>query len=189
MAIDILFKLELCCMMRDTTNEVFVTNKKNHDYITPMSWLPAGLITWYAPSGTPLALVTSWIALVGGDCPRIRTAWHGRQNPLSRFWSGGDFAFNVPSAVCLRELRHFMQKGAFCLDIESDLGQHSVCGISSVSPLLTKCAIQLECRSGQLLDSDYDTELAGDVVRLHRGQRVINVSDVPDLCAIQPLCL
>lgn len=176
-------------MMNAHVGEDFVTNQINHDYITPMSWFPAGLITWYSPSGTPLALVTPWIALIGGDQPRIRTAWHGRQNPLSRFWNGGDFAFNVPSAVCLRELRHLMKKGALCLSIESDLGQSSVCGLSSVSPLLTKCAIQLECTSGQLLDSDYDTELTGDVLRLHRGQKVINLAEVPDLCAIQPLSI
>lgn len=176
-------------MMQVMVGEGLVTNQKDHSYITPLSWLPAGLITWYAPSGAPLALVTSWIALIGGDRPRIRTAWHGRQNPLSRFWHGGDFAFNVPSAICLRELRHFTQKGAFCLNIESDLGQSSVCGLTSVSPLLTKCAIQLECTSGQLLDSDYDTELTGDVLRLHRGQKVINVAEVPDLCAIQPLSI
>ncbi|MCK4508507.1 MAG: hypothetical protein KAU27_08205 [Desulfuromonadales bacterium] len=153
----------------------------------PVAWLPAGLISWYAPDGSPVALVTAWVALVGGDNPRIRTAWHGHHDLLSRSWVGGDFVLNVPYEKDLGTIREVMCQGKLCLNVQETLGYTSTSGIAAVAPRLLDCAVQIECLGGRLVDSAFDTELCGDVVRVHRDEVVIDTTDIPDLCAIQPL--
>ena len=66
-------------------------NEPSYGTKAPVAWRPAGLISWYGPDGKPLVLVTSWIALVGGSLPRLRTAWCGRFDSDSCYWPGGDF--------------------------------------------------------------------------------------------------
>ena len=153
----------------------------------PVAWLPAGLISWYAPDGLPVTLVTSWVALVGGDHPRIRTAWHGRQDSVSRFWGGGDFVLNVPNKNDLGKIQEVMYRGRLCLNSEVDLGYSCISGISAAAPRLLECDVQIECVAGQLVDGGYESELGGDVMRMHRDEVVINPLDIPDLCAINPL--
>lgn len=155
---------------------------------TPVPWLPAGLISCYAPGGMILALVTPWIALVGGARPRLKTAWHGYRDPLSRSWMGGDFVVNIPYENWVGKIRTVMDQGKLCLDFGADLGLGCSLGVAAVAPRITECAIQIECVGGRLVDAAFDTELCGDVVRLHRGTTVINPADIPDLCDIQPLC-
>ncbi len=153
----------------------------------PIAWLPAGLISWYAPGGVPLALVTSWIALIGGRRPRIRTVWHGRHDPLSGIWMGGDFVVNIPYESCLAKVREVLCQGKICLNSEAELGLTFAMGVAAVAPRLLECEVQIECISGKLVDAGFDTELSGDVVRVHRGSAVIDPADIPDLCAMQPL--
>ena len=153
-----------------------------------VSWFPAGLISWYASEGSPIALVTSWVALVGGENPCIKMAWYGRYSALSRPWTGGDFVFNVPSESGLKDLRNLMAQGKICLDVRTDLRQACARGMTAAAPRLTDCAVQLECVGGSLLDSGYDTELRGEVVYLHRGPVSMSATEIVDLCEIQPLC-
>ena len=153
----------------------------------PIAWLPAGLISWYTADGHPVALVTSWVALVGGDSPRLRTAWHGQHDSLSCFWPGGDFVLNVPHDSGLSEIRKVMGRGKLCLDVEVDLNQTCASGVAVVAPRLLDCAVQIECRGGQLIDTGFDVELCGNVVRVHREKVVTDPVDIPDLCAIHPL--
>jgi flavin reductase (DIM6/NTAB) family NADH-FMN oxidoreductase RutF len=145
------------------------------------------LISWYASKAIPVALVTSWVALVGGEQPRIRTAWHGRHNSLSRLWTGGDFVFNAPTESGLKTIRELMKQGNHCLDVGADLQQTCIIGTAAAAPRLTACPVQLECIGGTLFDSGYDIELKGDVILLHRGGQSIGVDEITDLCAIQPL--
>lgn len=154
---------------------------------TPIAWLPAGLISWYAPGGAPLALVTSWVALIGGERPSLRTAWHGHQDPLARFWLGGDFVYNVPHDVGLDQIRDVMRQGKLCLNAGDDLGLDVKPGLAALAPLLSGCAVQLECVQGRLVEAGADSDLCGEVVRLHRGTVVLSPADVPEFCAIQPL--
>jgi flavin reductase (DIM6/NTAB) family NADH-FMN oxidoreductase RutF len=149
--------------------------------------LPAGLISWYALGDLPVALVTSWVALVGGERPRIRTAWHGRHDPLSRFWAGGDFILNVPHETDLEKVRKIMGRGKLCLNAEGELGYACASGVAAIAPRLLDCAIQIECVGGRLVDAGSEVELCGDVVRMHRDQVLIDPADVPDLCAVNPL--
>lgn len=164
-------------------------SEKSHEIFAPVAWLPAGLISWYAPGGAPVALVTSWVALIGGMNPRMRTAWHGNQDAASRFWAGGDFVYNIPDEASLREIRRMIQYGQLCLHAENDLKYDCMSGIASVAPRLINCRVQIECVNGKLIDSGGEIELCGDVVRLHRDQVVIVPGQIPDLCAIEPLGL
>lgn len=153
----------------------------------PVAWLPAGLISWYGTGGLPIALATSWVALIGGERPRIRTAWHGRQDALSRFWSGGDFVLNVPGEDVLDRIRHVISKGALSLPADTGWGFSCISGVAAVAPRLLECAVQIECVAGKLVDTGFDAELCGAVARVHRGEVVIDPLDIPDLCAILPL--
>jgi len=162
-------------------------NQTDYEIKAPVSWFPAGLISWYAPGAIPVALVTSWVALIGGDGPCIRMAWHGRYSALSRLWQGGDFVFNVPSEPGLQIIRDLMAQGKLCLDARVDLQQACRRGVSAAAPRLTDCAVQIECVGGALLDSGYDTVLRGEVVHLHKGPVSMAAVEIKDLCAIQPL--
>jgi len=153
----------------------------------PVAWLPAGLISWYAPGGSPVVLVTSWLAMIGGKNPRVRTAWHGRHDPLSRFWPGGDFVLNVPSEDGLKKIQQAIKSGRVCLTADDGVCLRSASGLSAVAPLLLECVIQIECVGGVLIQSEVDVELCGDVVRIHRHQAVVDPSEIPDVCAINPL--
>ena len=161
--------------------------EKPFEIKAPIPWLPAGLISWYSSDGFPVALVTSWVALVGGDSPRIRTAWHGRHVPSSRFWTGGDFVLNVPYESGFSKICQLMGSGSLFLNAEVDLGQTCVAGIVAVAPRLLDCAVQIECVDGKLANTGFDVELCGDVVLLHRDEVVIDPVATPDLCAIHPL--
>jgi len=153
----------------------------------PVAWRPAGLISWYGPDGSPLVLVTSWIALVGGSLPRLRTAWCGRSDSDSRYWPGGDFVLNVPHESDLEPIRRIMDKGKFCLHAEVDLTYSCLSGITAIAPRLLECAVQIECVGGRLIETAFDAELCGDVARVHRDGVNLDPLEIPDLCAIYPL--
>jgi flavin reductase (DIM6/NTAB) family NADH-FMN oxidoreductase RutF len=153
----------------------------------PVAWLPAGLISWYAAGGVPLALVTSWIALVGGARPRIRTVWHGSQDPVAHSWAGGDFVVNIPHESGLAKVREIMNRGHLCLDSRSEQVRAYAASVAAVAPRLPECAVQIECVGGRLIDTGFDAELCGDVVKVHRGSVVMDPADIPDLCALHPL--
>ena len=146
----------------------------------------AGLISWYAPDGSSIVLVTAWVALFGGDNPRIRAAWHGRHDPLSPSWPGGDFVLNVPYESDQEKIREVMSQGQLYLNTQA-LDYVCVSGVAAVAPRLLDCAVQIECVGGRLVDSGFDAEICGDVVRVHRDDDVINPAEIPDICAFQPL--
>lgn len=153
----------------------------------PVAWLPAGLISWYCPEGKAVALVTSWIALIGGPSPQIRTAWHERKDRRSNAWAGGDFVLNVPYAEGLDAIRKTMANGKLCFTEGEELSLTSVAGLVADAPRLLDCAVQIECTGGALVESGVDVELCGNVARVHRDQVVIDPGEVSDLCAVQPL--
>lgn len=158
------------------------------EFKAPVSWLPAGLISWFAPDGSPVALVTSWMALIGGNDPRIRTAWHGRQDALSRFWAGGDFVLNVPDETALVRIHERMRQGELCFHADKLFSSSIVTGLSATAPRLTGCLVQIECRNGVLLNDGFEPELSGVVMKVHRNGTALSPDDVPEICAIRPLC-
>lgn len=157
------------------------------DIKAPVAWLPAGLISWYAGSGLPQALVTSWVALVGGERPCLRTAWHGYSDPDSRLWGGGDFMVNIPYERDLVKIREVMRHGKLCLKGDEDLNYGYVPGLTAIAPRLLDCAVQIECVGGRLIDTGFDAELGGDVARVYRDNVAIDAVDVSGVCSVKNL--
>ncbi len=153
----------------------------------PLAWLPAGLISWYDPDGNPLVLVTPWIALVGGPLPRLRTAWYGHYDSDTHFYQGSDFVLNVPHDRDFETIGSILNKGKFCLHDEQELSYSCCSGVVAVAPRLLECVLQIECVGGRLLETNFDTELCGDVASIHRDGINLNPLEIPDLCAIHPL--
>ncbi len=155
----------------------------------PVEGLPAGLISWYAPGGRPVALVTYWLAMIGGDAPRVRASWPGRRDSRSLFWPGGDFVLNIPGEKSLPMIRKLVSQGRVCLDVENDLGIISTDGSIVRAPLLTTCPAQIECRNGRIDEEPVEPEVFGDVVLIHRGGTSLPVCSGLDLCKIDPFRL
>ncbi len=135
----------------------------------PIAWLPAGLISWYSDDGTPLALATSWMALIGGEPPIIRTAWPGRQGSASCRWRGGDFVVNVLTDDCLEKVRQVLRQGRLCFAVKDVFGVDCLTGSKVNAPRLPDCPLQVECIGGVLDEDGFEPELYGEVVLLHRG--------------------
>jgi flavin reductase (DIM6/NTAB) family NADH-FMN oxidoreductase RutF len=167
--------------------KVLIMNEPSFATKAPVAWRPAGLISWYAPDGKPLVLVTSWIALVGGALPRLRTAWCGRFDSDSCYWQAGDFILNVPHDSDLETISRIMGKGKFCLLAEEELAYSCLPGVAATAPRLLECAVQIECVGGCLIETGFDAELCGDVARVHRDGVNLDPLEIPDICAIYPL--
>lgn len=154
--------------------------------ISPVGWLPAGLVSWYTPGGQPVAMVVGWMALICGPDPRLRVAWPGRRDALARFWPGGDFVLNVPGADCLARLYPLVDAGTRCLPLLEDLGLVVRPGSKVKAPRLWGCPLQFECQDGCVASDLFEPEVVGRVVLLHRNDTQFDPSQVPDLCAINP---
>lgn len=153
----------------------------------PLAWLPAGLISWYDADCNPMVLVTPWIALVGAPLPRLRTAWYGHYDSDTRFCPGSDFVLNMPHDRDLETIRSIVNQGKFCLHAEQELGYSCLSGGAAAAPRLLGCVVQIECLAGQLLETNFDTELCGDVVSMYRDGVNLELLEIPDLCASRPL--
>lgn len=153
----------------------------------PVAWLPTGLISWYAQDGSPVAMVTSWVALIGGSKPRARMAWHASSDPFPLFWYGGDFVLNIPHEDRLDDIRAVMHQRQRPVNVEDCLGCATASGVIALAPRLIDFAVQVECVRGELINNEFEAELVGDVVRVHRGEIVIDPAEISDLCALQPL--
>ncbi|MDH3999458.1 MAG: hypothetical protein OET90_11555 [Desulfuromonadales bacterium] len=157
------------------------------EFLGPVSWLPAGLVSWYAPDGAPLVLVMSWLSLIGGERPRVRASWHGRQDALSRFWPGGDFVLNLPDQNLLGEVQRKMRSGLLCFRSDELSDCPHLDSLSVRAPRLSQCPTQIECCNGVLLDDGGEPELGGVAVTVHRLGATLSPQDIPELCAIRPL--
>ena len=80
-----------------------------------------------------------------------------------------------------------MDKGKFCLHAEEELTYSCLSGIAATAPRLLECAVQIECVGGRLIETAFNTELCGDVVRVHRDGVNLDPLEIPDLCAIYRL--
>lgn len=151
----------------------------------PIEGLPVGLITWYAPAG-PVAVLISWLAVVNGFPPELRAGCSGRLPGDEPFPEGADFAINIPGDEKIHGLRELMQEGAAGpVSIGARVKLHPARSVHA--PLLTGCVLQIECAHGRLLAGEWEPELAGDILLLHRGGHFIDPADHPDFCALFPL--
>jgi flavin reductase (DIM6/NTAB) family NADH-FMN oxidoreductase RutF len=155
----------------------------------PVEGLPAGLISWYAPGGRAVALVTYWLAMIGGERPSVRASWPGRRDSRSLFWPGGDFVLNIPGEKSLPMIRKLAAQGRVCLDVENDLGMIPAEGEVVRAPRLTIYPAQIECCSGRIDEEPVEPEVYGDVVLIHRGGISQPASSGLDLCMFNPFWL
>jgi flavin reductase (DIM6/NTAB) family NADH-FMN oxidoreductase RutF len=155
-------------------------------------WLPIdvtsiGVVTWYTPSGPAAAVPVAWLAVVSGLPPELRAGCAGRLLGEEDFPTGTDFAVNIPAALqfpALRELLPGLDSGvrSACLDPRGLVPARTV-----HAPLLPGCTLQIECAHGRLHAADWEPELAGDILLLHRGGVFVDPADHADLCALWPL--
>lgn len=149
----------------------------------PVAWLPAGLISWYSQEGTPLALATSWLAIVCGKAPTVLAAWPGRQDAVAGSWRGGDFILNVLTDDCLEKVRQVVRHGHFCIAVTDVFGGNCPTGLAVKAPRLPGCPVQVECRGGIVSDEGFEPELSGEVALLHRGGELFGADAVSKMCA------
>jgi len=151
-------------------------------YRAPLNWSPVGLVTWYAEDGTSLALLTPWMALLGGDVPSVRVAWPNRKNGCLELWRGGDFVLNLPTEQCLLTLRQVSRLGQLCLPAEDVLMGKCLTGLKVGAPRLAECPVQIECRAGVLVDNGYESDLCGEVALVHRDGELCAGHDASIMC-------
>jgi len=152
----------------------------------PIDGLPVGLATWFAPGG-PVAMFTSWLAVVNGCPPELRAGCPGRTAGDEHFPAGADFVINVPANAQIQKLRELLQEGVPGRPVPIAAGLLQPAR-SVQAPLLTGCVLQIECAHGRLPGGEWEPELAGDILLLHRGGHFLKPADHPDFCALRPLC-
>ena len=153
----------------------------------PIDVTPVGVITWYAPSGPAAAVLAAWLAVVNGIPPELRAGCSGRLPGEEAFPAGTDFAVNVPADLqfpALRKLMHGLRAGEWAARLDP---RGLVPARTVHAPLLAGCTLQLECAHGRFLNADWEPELAGDILLLHRGGVFLDPADHADLCALWPL--
>jgi flavin reductase (DIM6/NTAB) family NADH-FMN oxidoreductase RutF len=152
----------------------------------PIDGSPIGLVTWYAPNG-PVALLASWLAVINGCPPELRAGCSGRFPGVEHFPVGTDFAINVPADGQIQGLHELVQGGASGRPVMIDAGLALTPARSVHAPLLAGCVLQIECAHGRLIAGDWEPELAGDIVLLHRRGHLLDPADHPDFCVLHPL--
>lgn len=152
----------------------------------PIAGSPAGLVSWYAPIG-PVAMLISWLAVINGHPPELRAGCSGRLPGDEHFPVGTDFAVNVPSDTRIAGLREFLQGVPIGHPVPIAARLELFPARSIHAPLLAGCALQIECAHGRILQGNWEPELAGDVLLLHRGGLFLDPVDHPDFCALWPL--
>jgi hypothetical protein len=153
----------------------------------PIDVAPVGLVTWFAPGGPAAALLTSWLAVVGGTPPQLRAGCGGCGLHEGQFPAGTDFAVNVPAE------RQFPKLQALIRDLRAGAPLMAVelAGLIPArmvsAPLLAGCALHLECARGSLMPGDWERELAGELLLLRRGAVTHTSAAGDDFCALWPL--
>jgi len=153
----------------------------------PIAVAPLGVVTWFAPGGPAAALLASWLAVVCAPRPQVRAGCGGCGLDMGQFPSGTDFVVNVPAdqdAANLHGLVRRLRDGA---PLSSIVPADLIAARKVHAPLLLGCALQIECTHGCLIPGDWETELAGDLLLLHRGGVALDPAAVADFCALWPL--
>lgn len=151
----------------------------------PVASSPAGLVTWYAPGG-PVTVLASWLAIIDGQPPELRAGCAGRVADRRDLPEGTAFAINIPlnpEDAVLNELIARAASAPVAIDAATEFAPAR----SVHAPLLAGCALQIECAHGRIHPGEWEPEIVGDVVLLHRGGLLLNPATYPDFCALRPL--
>lgn len=152
----------------------------------PINGSPVGLVTWYAPAG-PVAMLTSWLAVIDGQPPELRAGCSGRLSLDDAPSGHRDFAINIPVDPSVPALQQLIARAASCVPVAISETAGCIPARLIHAPLLPGCALQIECSHGRTAVTGWDAELAGNVILLHRGGTLLAPATCPDFCAIQPL--
>jgi len=157
-------------------------------------WLPidspqVGLLTWYAPAGAAMALVTSWLGIIDDAQPELRAGCRSRTPGPELFPSGADFAVNLLVGTNPPALGDLLQQPSPGCPVLIGAGPELLPGRRVHAPLLASCPLQIECRYGRFLPRNWEAELAGDILLLQRGDLGFDPADYPDFLALHPLRL
>jgi hypothetical protein len=150
----------------------------------PVGIAPVGLVTWYAPGG-PVAVLASWLAVVNGHPPELRAGCSGRVASRQDLPAGSAFAINIPATPAWPELDELIARAAAPDTIDITAKFSSARFVAA--PLLDGCALQIECLHGRKLPGEWEPEIIGDIVLLHRNGLLVDPADYPDFCALRPL--
>lgn len=157
----------------------------NNDGWLPVGIAPVGLVTWYAPGG-PVAVLASWLAVVNGRPPQLRAGCSGRVADRQDLVEGSAFAVNIPATPGGGVLDELIARAASApVAIDASTAFSPARSVSA--PLLAGCALQIECAHGRIIAGEWEPEIIGDIVLLHRGGRLLDPADYPDFCALRPL--
>jgi len=155
-------------------------------------WLPidspqVGLVTWYGPNGAAVALATSWLGVIDGHPPELLAGCRSRTTVPELFPSGADFAVNIPAGPDVAALCELLQKLPPGCPVHIGTGPELRPGHRVQAPLLACCALRIECRHGRVQPRDWEAELAGEIVLLHRGALAFDPADHVEFSALHPL--
>lgn len=151
----------------------------------PVDSAPVGLVTWYTTNG-PVAILASWLAVINGSPPELRAGCTGRAAGCQTLPAGSAFAINVPALAGGAALDGLIARAA-AAPVAIDIFAESFPARSVAAPLLAGCALQIECAHGRILPGEWEPEIAGDIVLLHRGGILLDPAAHPDFCALRPL--
>ncbi|NJC87803.1 MAG: hypothetical protein FIB02_04615 [Desulfuromonas sp.] len=152
----------------------------------PINGSPVGLVTWYAPDG-PVAMLASWLAVINGQPPELRGGCSGRMPGCNELPENFDFAVNIPMHPVLPALSELIAKAAASPCVAIDPAANFSPGRSVHAPLLTGCALQIECVHGAIAPGGWTTEFFGEIMLLHRGGIFLDPAVHPDFCGLRPL--
>lgn len=152
----------------------------------PVDVAPLALLTWFAPGGPAVASLASWLAVIGDARPRMRAGCGSCGLRAGQFPDGADFVVNVPGdqhSAALHVLISKLRSGETLL-IDQLAGTRPARKVHA--PLLAGCELHLECAHGCLSPGDWDTELDGDLLLLHRAGTTIAAPVANDICTLWP---
>lgn len=157
------------------------------DTCLPISPPLTGVVTWYAPDGAVIALATTWLGIINGQPPELRVGCRGPTTFAGQFPVGVDFVLNVPASPHASPLQSLLDRQRHRRLRRGDSSVELRPAHLVQAPLLACCPLQIECAGGRLLLGDWETELVGDILLLHRAGCLIKPAEHTDFCAIRPL--
>lgn len=158
--------------------------KNRCDGWLPIDGSPVGVVTWFTPAGPAAAVLASWLAVINGQPPELRAGCSGR-GWVEQASAGMDFAVNVFCDLQIPPWLDPGQRPAGPIVLDEAPGLLPARLVHA--PLLAGCALQLECARARVVPGDWEPELAGDILLLHRGGLFLDPADHPDFCALRPL--
>jgi flavin reductase (DIM6/NTAB) family NADH-FMN oxidoreductase RutF len=135
--------------------------------------------------GRPNFLAAAWISRVNYQPPLIAVALGESHYTNLGIEASDFFSVNVPSAELIKETDYCGLVSGNKVDksgvFDVFYGVHNV-------PLITECAVSLECKVIHTIELEVDTLFIGQIVGAYSEQRYLTHGH-PDMAKIKPFCL